>query len=133
MQSALPPVAIVKGERGHQPVFQALDMIDYKKALMGYDKVIIKVNFICEKTWDSGATTDPIVVEALIQRLKKLPVEIYVVESDATMTNADTAFEKTGMKEMCSRNGVECLNLRHLEDQDTLIIAKGETLGGRMH
>jgi hypothetical protein len=35
MQSALPLVAIVKGERGHQPVFQALDMIDYKKALMG--------------------------------------------------------------------------------------------------
>ena len=39
MQSVLPIVAIVKGERGHEPVFKALDMIDYKKALTGYDKV----------------------------------------------------------------------------------------------
>ncbi len=96
-------VAIVKGERGHEPVFQALDLIDYESALAGYKKVLIKVNFITTMTWDTGATTDPIVVEALIQRLKKLPVEIYVVESDATMTNADKAFEATGMKK-CVNN-----------------------------
>lgn len=128
MQSALPLVAIVKGERGHQPVFQALDMIDYKKALMGYDKVIIKVNFICEKTWESGATTDPVVVEAIILKLKELPVKVYVVESDATMTNADKAFVATGMKDMCLRNGVEWLNLRHVKDKVKLKVPGCETL-----
>ncbi|MEM2130679.1 MAG: DUF362 domain-containing protein, partial [Candidatus Bathyarchaeia archaeon] len=124
----LPVVAVVKGERAHAPVFKALDLIDYKKALVGYDKVLIKVNFITTKTWDTGATTDPIVVEAIIKKLQALPVKIYVVESDATITNADTAFEATGMKDMCQKNGVEWLNLRHLKDKVTLDIPEGEVL-----
>ncbi|HML02125.1 MAG TPA: DUF362 domain-containing protein [Candidatus Bathyarchaeia archaeon] len=121
-------VAIVKGERGHEPVFRALDLIDYKSAISGCDKVLIKVNFITVETWDTGATTDPMVVEAIIKRLKDLPVQIYVVESDATMTNADKAFEVTGMREMGERNGVQCLNLRHVKDRVKMDIPNGETL-----
>ncbi|MGD0071997.1 MAG: DUF362 domain-containing protein [Candidatus Bathyarchaeia archaeon] len=121
-------VAIVKGERGHEPVFKALDLIDYESCLSGYKRVLIKVNFITTKTWDTGATTDPLVVEAIIKKLKHLPVEIYVVESDATMTNADKAFEATGMKEMCKQNGVQCLNLRHVKERVKIAIPNGETL-----
>ena len=121
-------VAVVKGERGHEPVFKALDLIDFKKALAGRDTVLIKINFICENTWDTGATTDPIVVEAIIKKLSGLPVKVYVVESDATMTNADKAYVATGMKEMCERNGVEFLNLRHQKDKVTLKIPNGETM-----
>ena len=128
MNSALPIVVIVKGERGHEPVFKALDLIDYKQALVGYDKVLIKVNFITDKTWDTGATTDPIVVEAIIKKLEALPVKDYVVESDATITNADKAFEKTGMKDMCKRNGVDWLNLRHVKDKVKLEVPNGEAL-----
>ena len=128
MNSESPIVAIVKGERGHEPVFKALDLIDYKQALVGYDTVLIKVNFITDKTWDTGATTDPIVVEAIIKKLEALPVKVYVVESDATITNADKAFEKTGMKEMCRRNGVEWLILRHVKDKVKLDIPNGEAL-----
>jgi uncharacterized protein (DUF362 family) len=122
-------VAVVKGERRHEPVFKALDLVDYGSAISGYRKVLIKVNFITVKTWDSGATTDPIVVEAIVTRLKELPVQVFVVESDATMTSADKAFEVTGMKEMCERNGVECLNLRHLKDRVKIDIPNGEALG----
>jgi len=128
MQAEYPIVAVVKGERGHAPVFKALDLIDYRNALVGYDKVLIKVNFITDKTWDTGATTDPIVVEAIIKKLKALPVKVYVVESDATITSADKAFEATGMKDMCSRNGVECLNLRYVKDKVKLEIPDGEAL-----
>ena len=116
-------VAVVRGERGFEPVFEALDLVDYKSAISGYKKVLIKVNFITTKTWDTGATTDPILVEAIIQRLKQLPVEVYVVESDATITNADKAFEVTGMAEMCRRNGVEYLNLRHEKDKVKLSVS----------
>ena len=122
-------VAIVKGERGHEPVFKALDLIDYKSCLSGYKKALIKVNFICTKTWDEGATTDPMVVEAIIMKLKDLPLEIFVVESDATITNADKAYEATGMKEMCQRNGVEFLNLRYQKDKVKIPIPNCETLG----
>jgi len=121
-------VAIVKGERGVEPVFKALDLINYESALTGFSKVLIKVNFITTKTWDTGATTDPVVVEALIQKLKSLPVEIYVVESDATMTNADKAFESTGMKEVTKRYGVEWINLRHQKDKVKIPVPNSATL-----
>jgi uncharacterized protein (DUF362 family) len=121
-------VAIVKGKRSHEPVFKALDLVDYETALSGWDTVLIKVNFITVKTWGTGATTDPMVVEAIIERLKNLHVKIHVVESDATMTSADKAFEATGMKGMCRRKGVECLNLRHVKDRVKIDVPSAEAL-----
>jgi uncharacterized protein (DUF362 family) len=121
-------VAIVKGERGYEPVYKALDLIDFKSALAGFNRVLIKVNFITTLTWDTGATTDPIVVEAIIHKLKEMSVEIFVVESDASMTNADKAFEATGMKDMCNRNGVKYLNLRHEKDKVKINIPNGDAL-----
>ena len=121
-------VAITKGERGHEPVFRALDLIDFRRAFVDRRKALIKINFICEKTWDTGATTDPIVVEALIEKLTDNGIEVYVVESDATITNADKAYEKTGMKEMCERNHIEFLNLRKLKERVKISIEGGEVL-----
>jgi uncharacterized protein (DUF362 family) len=121
-------VAVVKGERGHEPVFQALDLIDYKSALAGFSKALIKVNFICDKNWETGATTDPMVVEAIAKKLRDIGVEACVVESDATMTNADKAYVKTGMQEMCLRNGIEFINLRHVKDKVKLVVPGGEAL-----
>jgi uncharacterized protein (DUF362 family) len=121
-------VAIVKGERSFEPVFKALDLVDYKTALAGYSKALIKVNFITTKTWDTGATTDPIVVEAIINKLQELHIEPFVVESDATMTDADKAYAATGMKETCERLGVKFLNLRHEKDKVKLKVPTCETL-----
>ena len=121
-------VAVVKGSRGHEPVHRALDLIDFKEALKGWDRALIKVNFITTKTWDTGATTDPMVVEAIIQRLKELPLEVIVVESDASITNATKAFQVTGMAEMCERNGIEWINLRHVKDRVELPIPGGTAL-----
>ena len=121
-------IAVIKGSRGHEPVYRAFQILDYEKLLSDCKRVVIKVNFITTKTWDTGATTDPIVVEAIINKLKNLPVEIYVVESDATMTNANKAFEATGMAEMCRRNGIEWLNLRNVKDRVKLPVLNGERL-----
>jgi uncharacterized protein (DUF362 family) len=129
MQNAPSKVALVKAERGKDPVYKALDLIDYKSALKGYSRVLIKVNFITDKTWETGATTDPLVVEAIIDKLKPLGVTINVVESDATMTNADKANEVTGMKVMCQRNGVEFINLRYVKEKVKLDISNEEVLG----
>jgi uncharacterized protein (DUF362 family) len=51
-----------------------------------------------------------------------------VVESDATITNADKAYVKTGMKEMCERNGVKFVNLRYVKDRVKLVVPDGEAL-----
>ncbi len=121
-------VAIVKGERGHEPVFKALDLIDYKTAIAPKGKALIKINFICEKAWNTGATTDPIVVEAIIRKLLDSGIEVCVGESDATITNADHAYVKTGMKDMCERNGVKFLNLRKIQERVEIPIENGEAL-----
>jgi uncharacterized protein (DUF362 family) len=121
-------VAVVKGKRAHKTVYNALDLINYKDALEGWDRVLIKVNFITTKTWDTGATTDPLVVEAIIKKLKELPIEIVVVESDASVTNATKAFQLTGMSDICKRNGVEWMNLRYEKDRVQLEILNFKTL-----
>ena len=121
-------VAVVRGSRGHEPVFEAFQMLDYEKLFSDCRRVLIKVNFITTKTWDTGATTDPMVVEAIIEKLKDLPLEILVVESDATTTSASKAFEVTGMAEMCRNNGVEWLNLRNARDRVKIPVLNGERL-----
>jgi uncharacterized protein (DUF362 family) len=121
-------VAVVKGERGLEPVYRALDLVDYRSALKDRDKVLIKVNFITTKNWETGATTDPMVVEAIINRVRDLGVEPVVVESDATMTNADKAFVASGMSDMCERVGVKFVNLRHVEDKVELRVPDPMTL-----
>ena len=121
-------VALQTGVRGYEPVYQALDLINFNNVMKNYNRVLIKVNFITDKTWDTGATTDPLVVEAIIHKLQSHPIEILVVESDATMTNADKAFTVTGMKAMCESNNVEWINLRNIQERTTLPISQGETL-----
>ncbi len=68
------------------------------------------------------------VVEATIQKLKPLGIEIAVVESDATITDADKAFKVTGMGEMCRQNGVEFLNLRYVKEKVKIPIPNGDAL-----
>jgi uncharacterized protein (DUF362 family) len=63
--------------------------------------VLIKVNFIATKTYETGATTDPLVVEAIIRKAKEFSDKIFIVESDATMTEAYKACKATGMLQMC--------------------------------
>lgn len=106
----VPKVSIVRGERSHDTVFKAVELAGGVDHLTG-KPVLIKVNFICRETWDTGATTDPLLVEALIHAIREVNQDIIVVDSDANMTNADEAAEATGMLDVCRRNGVEFRNL----------------------
>ncbi len=121
-------VAVVTGERNLETVYRALDLIPYKEALQLWDRILIKVNFVTAKTWDTGTTTDPIVVEALINRVRDLGKEVLVVETDATSTNADKAVVKTGMKDMLDRVGVEFVNMRHSKEKVELPVTDGKAL-----
>ena len=124
----LPSVAVVKGSRGPDPVYKALDLVNYQKTIGKWDKVLVKVNFISTKNWETGATTDPVVVEAIVNRLREIPVEVLVVESDATTTNADQACVASGMKDMCDRVGVRFINLRHEKDRVEIPVPNAMTL-----
>lgn len=109
----LPNVSLVFGETNQKSTFQALDLIDYKKALAGLDKVVIKVNFIVKNAYlDNSLDTNPSIVEAIIIKLKETNIKhIYVAESSDTVNNVTVDFQATGIKDICNKHGVECINL----------------------
>jgi uncharacterized protein (DUF362 family) len=122
-------VALVKGPRAHETVYRAIDLIDgLKDIAKNAPRVLIKVNFITTKTYDTGATTDPLVVEALIRRVREFSDQVFVVESDASTTSADKACKTTGMLQMCKDNQVRFINLRKEKEKVQLSIPNPEVL-----
>ncbi len=119
---------MVKGERSLETVYEALDMIPYKEAFNDWDRVLIKVNFITTKDWKTGATTDPIMVEALVNRLRDLGKEVVIVESDAQTTDANKAWVVSGMDELGRRLNVPFVNMRHVDEKVELEVKGGRVL-----
>jgi len=77
------------------------------------DSVTIKLNLCFFRPYETGATTDPRVLEALIQYLRTLAenIDIILVESDATSARADLLFKWLGFSDMAHRLGVRVVNL----------------------
>ena len=122
-------VAVVKGARTHETVYKAVDLIGgMKDAVAGASRVLIKVNFISTKTYETGATTDPLVVEALIRKAREFTDEVFVVESDASTTNADKACKATGMLQVCEDNKISFINLRREKERIKLEVSDPEVL-----
>ena len=115
-------VAIVKGERGIEPVFQALDLIDYARALGDYDTVLVKPNLITSHTYETGVTTDPVVIEAVIRKVQELGKKAVVVETEGGITSPDDAIVTTGMLEVVERLGSKYVNMRKLDDKIELTV-----------
>jgi len=110
-------VAVVKGERWLEPVYRAMELIPYREALEPYDTVLIKPNLITSHTYETGITTDPIVVEAVSRIVQELGKKALVVETEGGITSPDTAIHETGMMEVIERLGSEYINMRKLEDK----------------
>lgn len=115
-------VAIVKGERGLEPVYKALDLIEYEKILEPYEKVLIKVNLITSHRYETGITTDPIVVEAVIRKIQDLEKMAIVVETEGGITSPDVAIHETGIMDVIERLNSEYINMRKLEDKVELLV-----------
>jgi uncharacterized protein (DUF362 family) len=115
-------VAIVKGERGLEPVFRAIDLIPFEKALEPYDTVLVKPNLITSNTYETGITTDPIVIEAVIRSVQDLDKRVIVVETEGGITSPDDAIVETGMLDIINRLGSEYVNMRKLEDKVELVV-----------
>ena len=115
-------VAVVKGERGLGPVYRALDLTPYRKALEPWDTVLVKPNLITSHTYETGITTDPIVVEAVINKVHELGKKAIVVETEGGITSPDEAIHTTGMMEVIERLGAEYVNMRKLEDKVELVV-----------
>ena len=115
-------VAVVKGERGLEPVYRALGMIPYKEALEPWDTVLVKPNLITSHTYETGITTDPIVIEAVINKVHELGKKAIVVEIEGGITSPDEAIHTTGIMEVIERLGAEYVNMRKLDDKVELVV-----------
>ena len=110
-------VAVVKGKRGIEPVFRAIELIAFKDALEGYDTVLVKPNLITSDTFETGITTDPIVVEAVIMKIQELGKKVIVVETEGGITSPDDAIIETGIMEVIERLGSKYINMGKLDDK----------------
>ena len=110
-------VAVVKGERGIEPVFKAMELIPFKDALEPYETVLVKPNLITGHTFETGITTDPVVVEAVIMKIMELDKKAIVVETEGGITSPDEAIIETGMMDVIDRLGCEYINMGKLDDK----------------
>ncbi len=121
-------VAVVKGERGLEPVFRAIDLIPFKEALAPYETVLVKPNLITSHTFETGITTDPIVLEAVLTKVMELDKKAIVVETEGGITSPDDAIIETGMMEVVDRLGVEYVNMGKLDDKVELEVENPRAL-----
>ena len=109
-------VSVVKGERGVEAVFRAMELIPFKESLLPYDTVLVKPNLITGHTFETGITTDPIVVEAVVMKIMELDKKVLVVETEGGITSPDEAIIETGIMEVIERLGSEYVNMGKLDD-----------------
>ena len=121
-------VAVVKGDRGLDPVFKAMELIPFRDALEPYETVLVKPNLITGDTFETGITTDPIVVEAVLMKVQELGKRALVVETAGGITSPDEAILATGMMEVIERLGSEYINMGTLKDKVELEVENPHAL-----
>jgi len=108
-------VSLVDTSRYHEiteAVMQALKLIhfDFNRE---FRKIAIKPNLCYYWKSSTGETTDPTLVEAIIDilRMKCNADKIFIVESDATAMRAKYAFKALGYEKLATRKKIKLLNL----------------------
>jgi uncharacterized protein (DUF362 family) len=84
--------------------------------------VLVKPNLITSHTYETGITTDPIVVEAVLRKVQDLGKKVLVVETEGGITSPDDAIVETGMIDVINRVGSEYINMRKLKDKVELVV-----------
>jgi uncharacterized protein (DUF362 family) len=76
-------------------------------------RILIKPNLVVAKKNDTGATTNPQIIEALIQEvLQTQPVEVALGESSEVGENTMRGFKITGMDAIARRYGVKVIDFK---------------------
>lgn len=103
-------------------IHNSLDFIEWKKQISNDSTVFIKPNFTFPY-YKQGITTNPVLLQGLLEILKDTADRVIVGESDGGSHSftADQAFKGHGMYEICKDTGAELVNLstipsRYIED-----------------
>ena len=103
-------VRVVKGKDPYQTTRKALQ--EFRLPDLNGKKVLIKPNAGRLASPGQGVTTHPRVVEATIDHLREVGVDdIAIGESCIFGVKAQEAFQRTGLKEIAEKEGVELIDL----------------------
>lgn len=111
----MPLVSIVKTDEDQiaEAVNEAVDLISGLDDLEGKKIVSIKPNLCTPKSSASGATVDPRIVEALIEKIRSVAsCQINIVETNNSKASADRMFKYLGYDAFSRKyEDVHCVNL----------------------
>lgn len=104
-------VSISHGQDPRAMVFEALDKIGAAEVVRPDDVAVLKPNYVEPMMPDTGVTTDPRVIAAVIEWLQHRGVSnITVAEGGATSERTERAFGMVGLPELTERMGVRLVN-----------------------
>lgn len=83
------------------------------------DKVIIKPNLVVDLPSDTGVTTDPRVVQAIIELCKRVNASNITIAEGSGGVDTKIAFERCGYSELAQKYNIKLLDLN--ESQTTLV------------
>ncbi len=109
-------------------ISKILNNIDYKKQ-RNVNDIAIKPNLCYYWKSSTGYTTDPKIVEGIIDNIREIygeDVTIRIIESDATAMRAEHAFTILGYRKLAIKKNVDLFNLT--KDK---IVKKDVTVGNR--
>jgi len=111
-------VAIVRVEEDvEKSVLKSIDLLgglNVKKD----DRVVVKPNVCYRKNIDNMIITDPRVLEAVLNIVKKKAKKVTVVESDSMSGTADDRVTKSGVMDIIHKCDVDFLNLSEDETEE---------------
>lgn len=125
MEKSIPQIVglvdVTRYDRLTEAVEQALRLIHFDLNKR-FSKIAIKPNLCYYWKSSAGETTDPKLIEAIVDvlRLHGTSDDIYLVESDATVMKTKHAFRMLGYEKLAKKKNLKLTNL----SQDTLLPAR---------
>ncbi|MFQ6054307.1 MAG: DUF362 domain-containing protein, partial [Candidatus Bathyarchaeia archaeon] len=127
-------ISIVKGPRRPSReqiwgmVYESIDLIGGFEEIIGDgDRVLIKPNAGSEMRWDTGAVTNPYVVEAVSEGVREAGAgEVMIGEASQVGVDTKRVFEINGYPEVAERTGARLKDLN--EDEIVEVEVEGRLL-----
>jgi uncharacterized protein (DUF362 family) len=105
-------VSVVQNEDVQQAVQNAISLIGgIESFIQSNDKVIIKPNLVFALPPDTGFTTDPRVVQAIIELCRNENISDVIIAEGSGGTDTKLAFARCGYLELMKRYDVKLLDL----------------------
>jgi uncharacterized protein (DUF362 family) len=106
-------IFVIYGNQPEQMVAPVLERLDILSELPKEKPIGIKPNLVVSKPSDSGATTDPKIVSAVIRYLQSHGFfNLVIMESTWLGDDIETAFQVCGYEDISKQFGVPLLNMR---------------------